>query len=205
MEEFAVDTSWEKTLRSDEKDTAVPRFHYETIEDKEATKKAGKPVYRQIELVEVYQPGDRLNIPVLPVTDVERGRWPRHYDAFKKELEMPECEGTPLEMWSFANPAIVKTLNYVECHSVDQLAMIPDTVLQDMGPGMVQLRKRARDHVELRDGDATMVSLKERVGELEEKMAVVLDKNNELQEENEMLAKNQKKRPGRPARVTTEG
>ena len=205
MNEFTVDTTWEKSMRSDEKDMAVPRFFYETIEDKVATKAAGKPVYRQIERVEVYQPGDRLNTPVIPVTNVERGRWPRHYEAFVKEQEMPECEGTPLEMWSFSNPALVKTLKHVECHSVDQLAAIPDTILQDLGPGMVQLRKRARDHVELRDGDATMVSLKERVGELEEKLNVILEKNGELQEENEMLAKNQKKKPGRPARVTTEG
>ena len=196
-DQYEVDRMWEDK----KKETAFPEFYYDSVEDKDASDKAGHPVYRSVEMVLVHQPGDRLNIPNLPVTDRLRERFARHYEAFKKEEEMPEVDGTPLEMWPGINPAQKKTLKIMECHSVDQLAEIPDNILQDCGIGMVALRAKARNWIEIRDGSSSVVSMKNRLQKLEERSIEQDEKIAELRDENEALSKNQKRSPGRPPKV----
>ena len=196
-DQYEVDRMWEDK----KKETAFPEFYYEPVENKKASDKVGHPVYDDVEMVLVHQPGDRLNIPNLRVDDEIRQRFPRHYEAFKKAEEMPEVDGTPLEMWPGIKPAQVKTLKIMECHSVDQLAEIPDSILQDCGIGLMTLRTKARNWIEVRDGSSSVVSMKTRLQKLEERSIEQDEKIAELRDENESLAKNQKKPVGRPPKV----
>ena len=196
MGEYDIDASWRKLVEGEPMYTGFPRFYHEQVEDPENSKN-GVTVYKNVEMVEIHQPGDRLNVPTLEVTDEIRAAYPKHYEAFLSGIEEVEIEGTPLEMWPQINAAQARTLKTQQVHSVDQLAEVPDAVLQDLGHGMVRLRQKARDWVEVRDGSASMVGMKEQIAELERRLEMLAEKNEELTEENMELAANQKKRPGR--------
>ncbi len=195
--EYEIDRMWE----DNKKESAFPEFYYEPVENKEVSDKAGHPVYEDVEMVLVHQPGDRLNIPNLRVDDGLRERFARHYESFKKSEEMPDVEGTPLEMWPGIKPGQVKTFKIMEVHSVDQLAEVPDNILQDLGIGMMTLRTKAKNWIEIRDGSSSMVAMKTSLQKLEERSIEQDEQNEALKAEIEVLTKSQKRGPGRPPKV----
>src|SRR6266567_5625168 len=81
------------------RDSTIPRFHIEAIDDPAASAAAGRPIFRPQERVQLINPGN-TNSPVEIVNDGHRERWPEHYARFKAGEEF-SAEGTPLEQWPF--------------------------------------------------------------------------------------------------------
>jgi hypothetical protein len=190
--EFAVDEWVERQMTQRQQgvgvDRAVPRFYIDYVENKSESRKAGKKVYDEIEMVEIRKPGERNTIPVVPVTDAHRARWPEQYERFRRGEDQHVVEGTPIEKWGALNPAQTKLFKENDILSVDQLAALPDGALKVVGMGAVRLRREAKEFVEIRDGHANTVALTEQNAYLTEQVAELTEKVDRLMAENEAMA-----------------
>ena len=125
---------------------AFPIFYAEPVQDKAASQKANRPIYKNQERVRVLIPGDRNNQGVFVVTDTHRERWPEHYKAFLKGTEKA-VDGMPIEDWAYIDRAKAMELKSANVMTVEQLADMPSTLVATFGPGTAELVTRAKAHV----------------------------------------------------------
>lgn len=121
-----------------EHDGCYPRFHMEA----EEIEVDGQKVYRDVEMVEIFMPGNPTTKPDMLVTDEFRKRWPAQYKAFKDNLEMP-LDGVPLEEWNILSPAQLRTLKSFEFRTIEDVASMTENAVQRVGLGARQLKLKA--------------------------------------------------------------
>ncbi|GAC1514498.1 MAG: hypothetical protein NVS1B16_07180 [Pseudarthrobacter sp.] len=142
------------------------------IQDAEASKSAGRPIYRDQPFITIRVPGDKDNVVDRPVWDdpshmmSDTSRFAQQWARYKAGKQDDIGTGTPLSMWPPINKAQVEELAYLKVKTVEQLAGVSDGNLQKMGPGYLELRKRAVDFLEAAKGSAHVDAMR---GELEKR------------------------------------
>ncbi len=117
------------------------RFFMEPVEDELASAREGRPIYRELEMVEIYMPGNPYSKPVQEVNDSHRQRWPKEYEAFKQGMEVA-LNGTPLEEWCILKRTQVFELKALGFLTVEDIANCSDLATQ-RAMGLSELRNRA--------------------------------------------------------------
>lgn len=135
------------------RDSTIPRFHMEAVEDPNGVAKVGHRVWFQQERVQIIQPGNP-NSPVLLVNDEHRQRWPEHYKRFRDGEDFVS-EGMPLEQWPFLKKTHVMELKAQGIHTVEQCAGLSDLACQNMGMGGRSIRDNAKAYLD--DSAATAI------------------------------------------------
>lgn len=159
-----------------QKDGAHPRFYMDVQPDKASSEREGRPCFRDVEMVEVLVPGDRLNTPHFQVTDVHRKRWPRHYAAFRENQEAP-VQGTPIDQLPGITKSRVEELKYFHVRTIEQLAAMPDDLLKKAAPmDGFALREKAQRWVTATEGNAPAEKLAAENRALKDKMEA-MEKN----------------------------
>jgi len=130
-----------------------PIFFMESVEDKAATAEAGRPIFKDVEMVRIQIPGDIKSEPVQKVTDLHRHRWPDHYQAFTGAQEAAPI-GTPLEQWGRLPGSRIEELKFFKIRTVEDLAGVPDGLLQNLGMGARELRAEAQAFLEVQQDGA---------------------------------------------------
>lgn len=121
----------------------IARFFMDSIQDEAATVREGRPIFKQVERVEIILPGNPHTRPVFNVTDEHRQQYAKEYEAFKQGLEMAP-EGTPIEEWPILNRAQVLELKALGFYTVENIADAADYNLQKIGRGFYALREKAK-------------------------------------------------------------
>jgi hypothetical protein len=119
-------------------------FLIEATLDEAKTTDKGKPVYVDVDIIEI-----RIGRDILrrPVTDADKRTYAAQYLAFKKSESQEAVEGFPLSQWAaIPGKALVKEFAHYGIRTVEQLAAMTDTTLHMVGPHM-GLRQLARDWV----------------------------------------------------------
>lgn len=133
------------------------------------------PQFTEVEYIEIRVAGSRDPQACRAATLADKSRFPRHYDAFKRRVELPE-EGFPLTEWSQINRSLVETLSFLNVKTVEQLSKVSDThITSIMGGNSFKqkainwLKERnsndalARENAELR---SEMVAMQAQLAEL---------------------------------------
>jgi len=120
------------------------QFMTDWKENHALTKEKGRPMFDPVEICEITIPGSTDKIRNI-VTDKERYRFPRQYEAYKKNTDQDIASGTPLAQWPLVTVGQVKELQYFGIRTVENLAGVADSALQRLGPGWLQLRQKAKD------------------------------------------------------------
>lgn len=138
--------------------TITPLFRYESIEDINASERAGHLVKKMIQVVEVRFAGSKNYSPVFPVDAVwkrENGkavtfaeRWAEQYRAFLAGASQ-EAQGTPLEMlrsygMSEANLSLCRA---VRVYSIEALFHLEGDNLKSLGMVGNTLKEMARSYM----------------------------------------------------------
>jgi hypothetical protein len=150
-------------------DTVVPRFYMMPVEDPDATRREGRPIFKDVEMVEVMIPGDRLTRPHFIVEDQHRQRWPDVYAAFKRGAQQA-MSGTPIEQWPIMTTSRVAEMKAIGIFTVESLADLSDAQVRELGPGAMQLREQARAFLERASSGAVEAAQAARIAELEAKI-----------------------------------
>lgn len=115
---------------------------------------AGRPVYDEVEYIEIVVPGDRSNVVHRPVTQQDRQKYARQYAAWKAGNQ-EATSGTPLSAWPGISRAQVEELAYFKIRTVEQLAGVSDANITNIAFAS-DLRRRAQAYLEQAKGNAPL-------------------------------------------------
>lgn len=160
------------TGRESEQDAQLlVRFYYKDREDRAKTLAEGRPIFKEVEYIEIRVRGNRDPQACRPATYADKQRFPRHYEAFKKRVEVPE-EGTPLAEWPQISRSQIEELSFLSIKTVEQLAQASDTHISKFRMGYT-LKQRAADWLAASNATALISNnnaLKTQVKALEDKV-----------------------------------
>ena len=154
----------------------VPFFKSVAVEDEKASKKAGRPIFKDMEVVEVRIAGDRNFAPVFPAHSMWRrvdgdeityaDRWPEAYARFKEGQEQV-AQGTPLSELPFLTEGKRQELRGLKVYTAEALASLDGKNLTNLGPKGREFKDQAAAYLERAKGVATDTALRARIEELE--------------------------------------
>lgn len=137
-------------------DLIVPRFFVHTVLDNKLTKENGRPMFKDIECVEIRMAANKQTVAVFPAHEVwEWGeidgvrqeityamRFPEQYKRFKAN-EAQAMSGTPLEELPFLTQAKRSELKALSIYTAESLASLDGMPLKQLGMGGRELKNQA--------------------------------------------------------------
>ncbi len=123
------------------------RFYNKKVPDPDLSAQMGRPMFKETPYVFIQEPGERdyiddplANKPWAP------GRFPHQYAQYlKQQDQIPE--GTPIDFLFPQHPYIGENLRSMSIHTVEQMAGMQDTGLQNIGMGAFQWRDKAKNYL----------------------------------------------------------
>jgi hypothetical protein len=141
-------------------DLIVPRFFVHTTPDKKATREKGRPMFKDMECVEVRMAANKQTVAVFPAHDTWKWddvngvrqpityamRWPEQYKRFKAN-EAQAMSGTPLEELPFLTQAKRSELKALNIYTAEALASLDGQPLKLLGMGGRELKTQAEAYL----------------------------------------------------------
>jgi len=134
------------------------KFDIRTRPDKVKTKEDGVPRFKEVEYIDIRIPGKKDSV-CHPVTDNDKKRFPRHYEAFKNRTGDLELEGTPLREWTGVTRSMAEEMIHQNIMTVEMLAITADTQISNFMGGF-GVREKAREYVEQMKSDKPFREMK---------------------------------------------
>ena len=117
------------------------------------SKLAGREIWEDRDFVIIQQPGAKTNVerqvrlesaPNFPADTIRfRAQW----EAFQSSHEQTQI-GVPLEQWAGIGKSRVLEMKAMKIHTVEQLAELPDSIMQTLGMGARELRTAAKSYLD---------------------------------------------------------
>lgn len=167
----------------DKPDGTLPRFHMKAVKNEFRSAAEGRPIFDNMEYVEIHIPGDRMTQVDRRVKPEDRTRWPEAYAAFKEERAQV-ADGLPLETWAGLDRAQVEELKHFRIHTVEQLAGLSDEQVTNIGMGGRALRDAASRFLQTMEGAAPTEKL---AAEVASKDAMIADLKEQLAEAHKLI------------------
>lgn len=145
------------------------RFFIEPTQNKAKSEAAGRPIFDNVEMISIINPGSKDEF-IKKVDASVREKFGPQYEHWKKTQEQP-TDGTPLDMVPFLNPAQVRELQALNVNSLEHLSQLSDAMVQKIGLGGVELRKKAQAYLASAKDSAETQRLAARILELERENA----------------------------------
>lgn len=136
-------------------------------EIQEYVEPAGKPVYDDVEYIEIANPGDGTSVIHRPIRPSDKARFSKQYQAWKMGRDSRH-DGVPLAEWAAIPPSLVKTLEHFQIFTVEALASLSDGNMQNIGP-ISAYRAKAQAYLSQSKEDtrdAEIAALKAQLSEL---------------------------------------
>lgn len=182
----------------------VPHFYTITKPNEAKSKDAGRPVFDEMEVVEIRYGGDMQNRPVFPAHDGQNlpdgnggtnfvtyaERFPKQYQQFKEKKSQTK-DGTPLEEAPFLTAKERSELKGLQIYTVEQLASLDDRRLKSLGMFGRERMEAAQAYLQAATGTADITRLASENAELRQLIAKLQEeKAVELQQHSENTAEN---------------
>jgi len=185
-------------MRPDPKDNnLLVKFYKEAIESPAQSDLVGHPVFVDVDMIEILVPGDQYNVVTTKVTQYYIDRFPDEYKRYKQN-DTQEVYGWALKAWPVIQPSQLKTLEYLNIFTVEQLANLTDQQAQKLGMDATGLRAKAKAALEQAAGTAGATAQAAENQKLREEMEAMRNQMQALMEASE------KRGPGRPKKETAE-
>lgn len=174
--------------RMNYQDRAIGMFFLHPEINTVESRKVGRPVYDDVAFVKIIQPGEKDTVE-RPAKPEDKHRFERAWRAFEAK-QIHKVDGTTITALFPHNPGVVKTLDALSITTVEQLAALNDTQLQNIGLGarewhamasrFIGATEKGKGFHELQaridSQDAENKRLADIIAKLEEKMADTEDK-----------------------------
>lgn len=163
----------------------IPKFFIHTTENKAKSKAAGRPIFEDMECVEVRFAGNRQTVSVFPALAVcgekqdEDGdsrpmtyaeRWPDQYKRFKAKQQQV-AEGTPIDELPFIPQAKRFELKALSIYTAESLAALDGQELKNLGQGGRDLKNQAQVYLDNAKGSADVTGMASKIADLERLVA----------------------------------
>jgi len=134
------------------------RFYLMPVKDERASDEAGRPMFRDVEFVEIIASGNANNIIQRKATNEDRQRFSRQYEIFKRNAESDQTIGTPLTQVPWLTPSQVEELAYMKIRSLEMLASVDDNTCARFA-GLYDLKRKAAGVLEAAQKDAPVTKM----------------------------------------------
>jgi hypothetical protein len=160
----------------------LPVFKIHTTRNEAKTREAGRPIYDDMEVVEVRFAGDKLKVSVFPAHDIcgeavdEDGntrkvtyaeRWSDQYKRFKSKHQQV-AEGTPVDELPFLTQAKRSELKALSIYTAEALAALDGQPLKNLGAGGRDLKNQAQAYLDRAAGTADVTKMAAQIAELQQ-------------------------------------
>ena len=163
--------AFEQNAQSEEDKKLLVKFFMQPRPDKLATVKEGRPIFKDVEYVDIKIPGDRTGGACRPATYQDKIRFSDHYRMFKARIEVP-LEGTPLGEWPLITRSLVEELAFHNVKTVEHLAGMADVnIAKFMGLGT--LKAKAVTWLETASEESKVHKLQDELAERDERIAAL--------------------------------
>ena len=166
----------------------IVEFVKEAVRNNFKSEQAGHEVYEDRDFVWIRFAGDRTRELKKPVTEEHRQRWPVQWARYQAQ-EAQVNEGLPLEEWAAISKSTALNLKGQNVFTVEQLSAIGDHVIDKLGMGARELRKKAQAFLSRATDGAETMRLIEENRKLREDMEVLKQQMAELGSKKEAKAK----------------
>jgi hypothetical protein len=150
-------------------------FRNHVLPDEQASLKAGRPIFSDMEVCDIYFAANRQTKATFPAHDAEpnatreaakEGKgvvtyamlYNEQYKAFKNGEAQP-LSGTPLSEAPFLTEAKRRELKALNVHTVEALAGLDGTPLKQIGMGGRELKNKAQAYLDAAAGSADVTHL----------------------------------------------
>jgi len=140
-------------------------------QDMDESEKQGKPVWREVEFITKWVPGDKDNVVHRPVRLMDRAEFPDQYKAFKANEAAP-VTGTPLSALPFVSMAQIAELNYYGIKTAEHLVNMSDGNGQKV-MGFQQLKDKTKAYLDAIEGAAPAQALQAELTKRDEEIALL--------------------------------
>lgn len=160
----------------------VPFFKTIAVQDEKASRVAGRPIFKETEVVEVRIAGDRNYAPVFPAHQMwmRQGgeevtyaqRWPDAYARFTAGKEQV-ADGTPLSELPFLSEAKRADLRALKVYTAEALASLEGKQLAALGTLGREMKTQATAYLDNAGSTAGTVALAAEVEALRAELATL--------------------------------
>lgn len=179
-------------------DGLYAEFFIEAVQDQEKTREAGRPIFKDVEMISIRILGDKNTHVVRPIdykgthtTPPDNVRFAKAYAQFKdKNLQVNE--GTPVTEWGILSKSQAMTFKSLGIHTVEALANVSDANLQNLGMGARDYRDKAKAFIDQAKDGSGLIKLQDENKDLRIKLEALQNQMNVL------LENKPKKKAGRP-------
>lgn len=181
-------------------------FRTEPKEAKAASRKKGRPVYEDVDVIEIRNPHDQTVVIVRAATKADKVKYRKAWLAYQNEKDADNVKGTPLKEWRSVTRAQAREAAYFKVVTVEQLAEADEQVLAELGPEWYELKKNAAVYLAESEAGAEKTALSDENAQLrkqlEEMQRLVAQKDREAAPNDE--EEKPKRGPGRPPKQEAE-
>jgi hypothetical protein len=163
------------------------QFFTEAVEDKFASKEAGRPIFREIPCIRIMTPGSR-DVTVQKANETYKRRFPKQWARYEKQLEQVQ-DGTPLEQVPWLTVGVIAELKAVNCHTIEHLAGMGDAQMSKM-MGMIGFKQKAQAWLQVAKEAVPFTQMRAELEERDNQIQVLTQQNKEMMA---AIAKLQKK------------
>jgi len=172
----------------------TPLFKHIAMKNPGKTAKAGRPIFDDVEVVEIRFAGSR-DVYVFHSTefshfedDEETGerikvsyaeRWPKQYQQFKAKMAQTK-EGTPLDYLPFLTEGKRAELRALSIYTAEALAELEGQPLKNLGMGGRDLKNLAADYLASSDHNAVIIRMQQQIEALTAQLGVVKEERQYL-------------------------
>jgi hypothetical protein len=154
------------------------RFYSRPVQNMAETSLQNRPIYQDIDYIEIFTPGNQLNIIDTPVREEHKRRFPIQWAAYQNLHHGDQREiGTPISQWSYLSAAQAEELKAIKFFTVENVANASDAQIQSIGMigGMApaMLRERAKAFLSAAQGTAVIQHDAEEKAQLKEQLAAL--------------------------------
>jgi hypothetical protein len=161
-----------------EDDKLLVKFEIRSRPDSVATMKEGRPIFKDVEYIDIKIPGSRTGGACRPASHADKQRFPRHYEAFQQRIEEP-TEGTPLAEWPLISRSQAEEFAYHNVKTVENLVAMSDTNAGNF-MGVNALKKKAKRWLEQASSEADTAHLQEELQKRDDLIAAMQEQLNKL-------------------------
>lgn len=173
--DFAM--NFEQNQQSDADKKLLVLFYREPLKDEPASIAAGRPIFKEVDLVKIITPGSRDSF-IGDATEEYQQRFPQQWARYKAGRDQMQS-GTPLNMLPWLSIAQIAEFNAVGCHTVEQLVGMPDAMSQRF-MGHHAIKQRAQAYMDAATSAAPMLKLQAEVERRDEQIAQMQEQINAL-------------------------
>ena len=157
------------------------KFYLRPVQDEEASAKAGRPIFTEVEWLRIAVPGERDEVE-RRATDMDKARFAKQY-AHWKATGTEAVTGTPLEAYPGVTRAQVEELKFFKLNTVEDLAGASDAVAVKF-QGFHELKRRAANFLAAAEGNAPAEKLQ---AELDKRDAEIETLKRSLKEQSDKI------------------